>query len=85
MTKLKQAVDEHIRVHRKYYNSKGDTDLLPKLFETLRVVREMNEKVYYVLSNSTIFYTNLMHLTNKQIYHIIDYLCKTNFENEEEK
>lgn len=82
---LKQAVDEYIRVNRKYYSAKGDVDLLPKITETLMRVRGMNEKVYYVLSNSTIFYTSLMHVTNKQIYHIIDYLCKTNLENEEDK
>ena len=80
---LKKAVDENIRVNRKYYAS-ADTDLLPKVTASLMGIRSMNEKVYYVLNHSTIFYTSLMRVTNKQIYHIIDYLCKTNLENEED-
>ena len=45
-------------------------------------MKEINKNVYNLLTNVVYFYIN--DITYKQIYHVIDYLCKTNLENEDE-
>lgn len=83
MKELKKLVDEVIRRERKYYKT-GDTDLLDGCYNARKEVREVNEKVYRVLDGSSVFYTGMMTITYKQIYHIIDYLCGTDLSSVED-
>ena len=83
---LKKRVDKAVRLGRAYYIS-GDTTLLPDFHQSQEKVRELNNKVFHVLDDCSMFYMvryyknfNMKVLTYKQIYHIIDLVCGTNLE-----
>lgn len=80
---FKGLVESYIRIMRKYYSGGGDVDFLPAAFEAMKKIREINLQVARVLDNSTFFYLK-DYATYKQTYHVIDYLCETNLEQESE-
>ena len=85
-TELKKRVDEAVRVGRNYFDT-GDTKYLPDFHKAQDEVRELNEKVYHVIDDCPLIYMTkyikrygMEMITDKKIYHIIDYLCGTNLE-----
>ena len=80
---LKELVDNVIRTGRKYYKD-GDTDYLPAYHSAGQKLREANKQVYRLVDNCTAFVAYPDSYSYKQIYHVVDYLCGTNLEQENE-
>ena len=84
MSELKTAVNDVIRLYKKYY-AQGDRDLLEKGSVLLAKVRELNPKVYQVLNNSTMFYikhSQPFPMTYALIHQVIDLVCGTSLATE---
>ncbi len=78
MNELREAVFNTVNVYRKYYKD-GDIDFLPAVSQRMEKLREINESVWYLLDNCNFFYVS-EDIEYDEIYHVIDYLCKTELE-----
>lgn len=85
---MKKAIDDVIRSGRAYYKAgAGDEDALTLYHARLRILKEMDRSIHHIMDNATLFYLNRPWkvLTYKEIYHIIDLLCGTHFEEMDSK
>ena len=77
---LLELVNEIIRVYRKYYRT-SDTDILPKAYSLLNILKDVNKKLHFVMDDTTIFYLYYPYqLTYSQIYDIIKVVTDIDFQ-----
>ena len=81
MIVLKKLVDRVLYLNRNYFKS-GDLSYLNESSKIMDEIEAINYGVYKVLDNCPIFYIK-EHITDKEVYHIIDYLCSTDLEETE--
>lgn len=81
-SELKSALDNCIRLQRKYYDLGDTSDLLPAIREADKALGIINAKVAMVWGGIESLVWRSRGITNRQYYHIIDYLCGTELEKE---
>jgi hypothetical protein len=84
-SELKSALDNCIRLQRKYYDHGDTSDLLPAMREADKALEAINAKVARVWGGLDTLVWRSRGIANRQYYHIIDYMCGTELEKEADK